>query len=152
MMKRVLQNVPACILWIFTLSTTLPASVSHAGVLLAKFGPAAVGNGGSNPLGMPPGPADIELAWISDTKWETSLSIVPGLLIGKRHYMGNYYVGLGGGVVIDTNGSGIGPYSSFGWQSDGPFVFSFEFKQALGFTSSGIISPYALRTGIGYAF
>ena len=94
----------------------------------------------------------MELAWITDSNWETSLSIVPGLLVGKRHTMGHYYVGLGGGVIMNANGSGLGPYSSFGWQSDGPFILSFEFKQALGFTSSGMISPYALRTGIGYSF
>ena len=152
MMKRTLRNISSWTLWVSTLSASLAPSVLRAGVLLTKFGPAAVGNGGSNPLGIPPGPADLELAWVSAGNWETSLSIVPGLLIGKRHTMGNYYVGLGGGVVIDANGAGLGPYSSFGWQSDGPFILSFEFKQAIGFTSVGMISPYALRTGIGYAF
>ena len=134
------------------ISLLISASNCFAGVLTARFGPAAVGNGGSNPLGIPPGPSDMELAWISDSNWETSLSIVPGLLIGKRHHMGHYYVSLGGGIIVSANGAGVGPYSAFGWESDGTWRYSFEFKQSLGFTSHGMISPYALRAGIGYGF
>lgn len=152
MMKRSYLNFTYRITLMAAILGAFNASAAYAGVLVTKFGPAAVGNGGSNPLGIPPGPADLELAWISASNWETSLSIVPGLLVGKRHTMGNYYVGLGGGIVFNANGAGLGPYSSFGWQSDGPFILSFEFKQALGFTSAGIISPYALRMGVGYAF
>jgi hypothetical protein len=151
-MRLTLQNFTLKMLSLLALSIALPGSVTHAGALILKLGPAAVGNGGSNPLGIPPGPADMELAWISESNWETSVSVIPGLIVGKRHEMGNYYVGIGGGIIIGANGVGLGPYSSFGWQSDGPFLVSFEFKQALGFTKSGMISPYALRTGIGYAF
>lgn len=130
-------------------SHSLPA---EAGLLTFRFGPPSLGTGGSNPLGIPPGPQDIEVAWLSNSNWETSFSIVPGILIGKRQDIGNFYVSGGGGIIINANGSGLGPYTAFGWESAGTYRFSFEYKQALGFTSAGMISPYALRAGIGIAF
>lgn len=130
------------------ISTSDPA---QAGTLMLRFGPASAGTGGSNPLSLPPSAADTEIAWLTDSKWETSLSIVPGLLIGKRHQVNQFYVGLGGGLVIDANGVGLGPYSSFGWEIGSKFKFGFEYKQALGLTGAGVIFPYALRMSFGIA-
>jgi len=133
------------------LSAFSTPSTASAGTLMLRFGPASAGTGGSNPLSIPPSAPDTEAAWITDSKWETSLSIVPGLLIGKRHQMDHFYVGLGGGIIIDANGVGLGPYSSFGWEIGSTFKFAIEYKQALGLTSVGIIHPYALRMGFGIA-
>ena len=123
-----------------------------AGMLMLRFGPPSVGSGGSNPLGIPPSAVDVEFAWVTTSNWETSLSAVPGLLVGKRFDIDNFYVGLGGGILISSNGVGVGPYSSFGWESEGTVRYSIEYKQGLGFSSSGLISPSALRVGIGYVF
>ena len=128
-------------------------STAVAGTFTFRFGPPSLGQGGANPLGIPPGSTDIEASYLTDGLWETSLSISPGLLIGKRHKINNFYVGLGGGLIIDANGSGLGPYSSFGWESSGSSVrYGIEYKQALGITGGGMISPYALRAGLGFVF
>jgi hypothetical protein len=145
------QRFPKLSRLLFITTLLSLSSSSLAGTLMLRFGPASAGTGGSNPLSLPPSAADTEAAWITDSKWETSLSIVPGLLIGKRHQMDRFYVGLGGGVIIDANGVGIGPYSSFGWEIGSTFKFGFEYKQALGLTSVGIIHPYALRMSFGIA-
>lgn len=132
------------------LSSFLIDSQTFAGTLTLRLGPPSVGQGGANPLGLPPGPTDMEFAWISESQWETSFSVSPGLLIGKRHKWGGLYVGIGGGIVISSNGVGLGPYSSFGWESSGSFLrYGIEYKQALGFASSGLVSPYAVRAGLG---
>lgn len=128
----------------------LTAQTATAGLWTLRVGPPAVGGGGSNPVGLPPSAPDLELNYMTENNWETSLSVVPGVLYGKRFDIGNFYVGLGGGLIISGNGSGFGPYSSFGWESGGRFRFSVEYKQALGITSSGLVSPYALRLGAGF--
>jgi hypothetical protein len=124
----------------------------EAGLLTIRFGPPSPGNGGANPLGIPPSALDMELDWMTSTNWETSLAAVPGILFGKRFDMGSFYTSIGGGLIISANGPGIGPYSAFGWESEGTYRFSFEYKQALGLTTKGLVSPYALRFGVGYVF
>jgi hypothetical protein len=94
----------------------------------------------------------MEISYLSSSNWETSISIVPGILYGKRQDFNNFYLTLGGGLIIDANGVGIGPYSAFGWESEGTFRYGIEYKQALGITGSGLISPYAIRFGLGYEF
>lgn len=153
MTKTLMQKRNLAKTWLITtLISLLFATESFAGTLTLRLGPGSVGNGGANPLGIPPGAADIELNWLSASNWETSLSVIPGLLLGKRQDFGNFYCSLGGGIVIDANGSGLGPYSAFGWESDTAVKISFEYKQAIGLTGNGIISPYALRMGFGYGF
>ncbi|MEI6833088.1 MAG: hypothetical protein WCL28_03770 [bacterium] len=125
---------------------------AFAGLWMLRFGPPSLGTGGANPLGLPPSAVDIELSHTSESNWETSFSIVPGLLLGKRQDFGNCYVSMGGGLVISANGVGIGPYTAFGWESDGSFRYGIEYKQALGVTGTGLISPYAIRAGLGYVF
>lgn len=128
------------------------SQTAQAGLWIARFGPPSLGTGGSNPLGLPPSAVDVELSHISSSSWETSLSIVPGLLVGKRQDFGNCYVTMGGGLIINANGVGPGPYTAFGWESDGTFRYGIEYKQALGITGRGLISPYAIRAGLGYVF
>jgi len=125
---------------------------AYAGLWTIRFGPSSPGTGGANPLGIPPGATDMELSYLSASNWETSVSIVPGLLLGKRQDYGNWYVTFGGGLIINANGAGPGPYTAFGWESEGTFRYGIEYKQALGLTGSGLISPYAIRAGLGYVF
>ena len=129
-----------------------PSQQAMAGLWMIRFGPPSLGTGGANPLGLPPSAVDIELSHTSASNWETSFSIVPGLLLGKRQDFGNYYVSMGGGLVINANGVGLGPYTAFGWESEGSFRYGIEYKQALGIANSGLISPYAIRAGLGYVF
>lgn len=149
--KSLSVSVTLFLLLILTVLLVRP-STAYAGLWMIRLGPPSAGTGGSNPLGIPPGAADIELSHISSSNWETSISVVPGLLLGKRQDFGNWYVTMGGGLVINANGVGLGPYSAFGWESDGSFRYGIEYKQALGLTSDGLISPYAIRAGLGYVF
>jgi hypothetical protein len=137
---------------LLVLSLVLQTNEAKAGMLVLRAGPPSVGAGGSNPVGIPPSAVDLEFAWVTSSSWETSLSAVPGLLVGKRFDIDNFYVGLGGGILISGNGVGLGPYSSFGWESEGTVRFSIEYKQGLGLSGSGLVSPSALRAGIGYVF
>jgi hypothetical protein len=137
---------------LLVVSLALGTTEANAGMLMLRAGPPSVGSGGANPIGIPPSAVDLELAWVSESNWETSLSAVPGLLFGKRFDIGNFYVGLGGGIVISSNGVGLGPYSSFGWETEGTVRVGIEYKQALGISNAGLISPSALRLGLGYVF
>jgi hypothetical protein len=142
-----MKLLPSTLIVVATLATATQVS---AGTLTLRLGPPSVGQGGANPLGIPPGSTDMEFAWITESQWETSFSVSPGFLIGKRHKWEGLYVGIGGGLIISSNGVGLGPYSSFGWESSGSFLrYGIEYKQALGFASSGLVSPYALRAGLG---
>jgi hypothetical protein len=138
--------------WIILCSLLLGLGKSaFAGVVNLRLGPPGVGTGGTNPLGIPPGPTDIELGYVSQSKWETSISAVPGLFLGKRLDFSGPYMSLGGGIAISANGVGPGPYAAFGYDfGKSKFRFNVEYKQAIGFTSSNIINPYALRIGVAW--
>lgn len=126
-----------------------------AGSLTVHVGPASVGNGGSNPLAIPPvDPLQYEFIWLTDKDFESNISVSPGFLFGNRTRMGTLYVGLGGGLVIDANGVGPGVYSSIGYNGTGKIAFNAEFKQALGYDyeADTIIAPYAIRLGASYKF
>lgn len=131
------------------LGTTGTASASE---LIARFGPAATGNGGPNPLGIPPGAADVELSYVTDGKTEINLSVVPGLFVGKRYEKSDLYASGGGGLVITGNGTALGGYAAVGFERGDTIKFNVDFKQALGLAGTGLISSYALRVGAGYAF
>ncbi len=127
------------------------ASTATAGIVNLRLGPPGVGTGGTNPLGIPPGATDIDVGYVTQSKWETSLSLVPGLFVGKRIDFSGPYVSLGGGLAISANGQGPGPYSAFGYDfGKGSLRFNMEYKQSIGFTSTGIVSPYAVRLGIAW--
>lgn len=129
----------------------LLATTSYAGSWTLRIGPAASGAGGTNPVGIPPGIQDLDIDYLTSSKWETSVSIFPGILVGKRLEFGGPYVSLGGGLVVSQNGIGPGPYSAFGWDiGSGSWRFNMEYKQAIGFTSSGVTGPYAVRIGVAW--
>jgi hypothetical protein len=127
------------------------SSNAFADSLTLRFGPPGVGNGGPNPLSIPPSLADVDITWVTAKKLEFSLSVSPGLLIGQRWTTSEgLYVSGGGGLIIGANGSGLGVYSAFGWEwKTGDVLLNAELKQTLGIGGAGFISPYALRVGAG---
>lgn len=123
----------------------------HAGVMTLRMGPPGLGTGGTNPVGIPPAAGDLDFSYVTQSKWEAGLSVIPGLFIGKRLDFNGPYISLGGGIAIGGNGAGPGPYTAFGYDmGSGSFRFNMEYKQALGITSSGLIHPYAVRIGIAW--
>jgi hypothetical protein len=129
------------------------ASPANAGEIIVHVGPPSVGQGGTNPLSVPPiNPIEYEVQWISPRGFEANFGITPGLLFGARTpFSSGLYVGVGGGLVISANGVGPGAYSSFGWNLGKKIFFNTEFKQAIGIAlnNNKLISPYALRVGMG---
>jgi hypothetical protein len=127
----------------------------EAGTLTVHVGPASVGSGGSNPISIPPtNPLDYEFIWLTDNDFESNYAVSPGFLFGNRTRMESLYVSLGGGLVIDANGTGPGIYSSLGYNTTGNAGFNAEFKQALGFDfgTETVLAPYAVRIGGFYKF
>lgn len=140
---------------IFTIFAFAASAYAFAGELTVHIGPPSLGNGGSNPVSIPPvNPIEYEFIWLTDNDFESNIAVSPGLLFGNRSELGNLYFSLGGGLVINANGSGPGVYSSFGYSGDGTLAFNAEFKQALGFdfSSETILAPYAIRLGAVYRF
>jgi hypothetical protein len=75
-------------------------------------------------------------------------------LVGKRLAVSDsFYLGVGGGLIINANGVGVGPYTAFGTElGSGKVKFNAEYKQALGISSAGLLSPYAIRMGVSYSW
>lgn len=138
---------------ILLLSFAFSTSSAEAAAYLLRMGPAGLGNGGPNPLGIPPAMTDLELAFVSQSGFEANLG-VPGLLLGYRvQKKWGGYVALGGGVAINANGAGPAMYSSFGYDFGWRVIkFNFEYKQAIGISPGALISPYAVRFGMGIWF
>jgi hypothetical protein len=123
------------------------ASVATAAGYFLRMGPASIGAGGSNPLGIPPHLQDLELSMITNRGLEFNLGL-PGALVGYR-----FWSKWGGGIAISINGVGPAGYSAFGYDFGWETVrFNFEYKQALGVAPGAVISPYAVRFGIGLWF
>lgn len=153
-MKKIIfeKSLLFCVFIIFGTNYAGVDSALHAGELQIKIGPAAPGNGGPNPLSIPP--VDIvqyEFAYVMDNDTEWSLGIVPGIFYGYRTDIEyDMYFSAGFGLVIGANGGGPGVYAAIGRNfTCGYICFFGEYKQALGLAGT-IISPYALRLGASY--
>lgn len=137
--------------WIaFAVATS--ASAKEA-LLTVHVGPPALGNGGPNPVSIPPiNPTEWEVIWLTESDIEWNFAVTPGLMAGKRAELPyGMYVGMGGGLVLDANGAGPGIYSSFGINTGHQIRFNAEVKQAVGYAfGSGLISPYAIRLGVSF--
>ena len=131
----------------------LKSEPARAFLLEVKAGPPGAGTGGTNPLSIPPGVTDLEFTYISNSTFQYTLSLVPGLIAGKRFYHGHYFGTLGGGLLFTANGAGFGPYVGMGYRTkrNKDFHFVAEFKQAIGFLEH-YIAPYAMRIGVAYGF
>jgi hypothetical protein len=119
------------------------------------IGPPSVGQGGSNPLSIPPfSPVDWQVTYINEDDREWSFSIVPGILYGQRWTHENLYMSLGGGLIVSTGGLGVGGYHALGMETE-PFWKNFrcvfEYRQAAGIAADGPQFPYTVRIGVSYA-
>jgi len=142
--------LPLLLLLSLPISTT---AFSEAYII--RFGPASLGTGGPNPLGIPPGITDIEFSVLSSSGFESNVG-VPGLLFGQRHQTPwGGYVSFGGGVALDAHDIGPGIYTAFGIDFGSQTCrFNLEYKQAVGVgvETSNVINPYAVRFGGGIWF
>ncbi len=133
------------------------SEVALCSSLSAKLGPGTVGFGGSNPVSIPPtNPSDWEVTYLTDSLWEISLGVIPGITLGKRLQFSNIYASAGLGLLASLDGFGGGLYTSVGLDtsisSKSLVGFVAEYKQSLGFNSYGQIMSYALRFGISVNF
>ncbi len=128
---------------------TQPAA---AGSFELVLGPEQIGSGGSAPIFIPPvDPFQWAATWVTDGGFETMLSLCPGLVVGQRFKSGGLFVSLGGGLIIDANGSGGGVYSTLGYESGGGskgWHFIAEYTQGLGYKHGGYLAPSATRFGV----
>ncbi len=128
-----------------------PVQASSVALLL---GPGIAGNGGSNPIGLPPGLTDIAVKYVTSGGSELTLSVVPGVLFGKRYVDGGFYTSLGAGILVSASGVGLGAYSSFGYVSgSGSGIhFNAEYTQTIGANGKGWTAPGAGRIGAVWSF
>lgn len=126
-------------------------SSAFSATLGLHLGPPSLGSGGSNPLGIPPGVADVGFSYQNKSQTDFQLSLV-GIGFGKRiTYKSGGYLSLGAAVPFSINGIGLGVYSIFGWQLfslDSGISGNVEYLQMTGLSSSGIVSPFSLRIGV----
>lgn len=119
------------------------------------IGPPSIGQGGSNPVSIPPvSPVDWQLSYINEDDREWVFSVVPGLLYGQRWTHENLYAALGGGLLVTTSGLGIGGYHALGMETEPfweKFRVVFEYRQIVGYASDGPQFPYTVRIGVSYA-
>lgn len=130
------------------------SEAAAAATLSALLGPPSLGQGGSNPLSIPPGnPLDWQASYRSDEGREWMLSLVPGVYYGQRWTKDRLTLGLGGGLLVGANGLGLGFYQSLGFATPAfwkRYHFEAEYRQLIGYTNIGLEFPYTLRMGLSY--
>ncbi len=146
--------------WFFRLSfllilTTKPLVLS-AGSLEVVIGPPSLGQGGSNPVSIPPiNIIDWQVAYVTDANREMIFSLVPGLFYGQRWYLDQFYAALDAGILVTTSGVGLGVAEALGYHT-GTFWkrlrAQVEYRQILGIAGYGLQYPYTLRMGVTYEF
>lgn len=125
---------------------------AEASSFTASIGPEQLGTGGSYPQAMPP--TDIYqwgFTWVTEGGMEGTLGLCPGLLLGYRFKAEGLYASVGGGMIIDGNGTGLGPYTSFSYVSGGGTAgwhFTTSYTQALGYTNRRYLAPSSMRFGV----
>ncbi len=144
-----LSIVRLCIIF---LAPAFAPSIASATTVIARFGPPSSGGGGTNPISLPPSVLDTEISVVTAAKTEINISIVPGILVGKRFDKDGYYGSGGVGLIINQSGAGVGGYAAIGYETSGTIKFNADFKQALGLSTVGLLTTYALRIGAGYEF
>jgi hypothetical protein len=142
--------------WHYTLiliSTLFYSPTSFGGSISFRAGPQQVGNGGSYPMWIPPtGPDQYGLTWVTDSGFESTLSIYPGILFGKRFQDGGLFASVGGGIIIARTG-GLGVYSTIGYETGSGSKgahFTTDYTQAIGYAANikKYQAPSSMRFGI----
>ncbi len=131
---------------------SLRAGDASATTIIARFGPAAAGQGGPNVPDIPPGAADTELSIVTGSKTEINIAVFPGILIGRRFDHDGFYGSGGAGAIISGEGLGLGGYAAIGYETPGTWKLNVDFKQAIGLAGRGLMSGYAVRVGAGVEF
>lgn len=135
--------------------TCLLTGKAYAGRFGALVGPPSLGQGGSNPVSIPPGnPTDWQLTYLTEQDREYVLSVIPGLFYGQRWRKDSLSIGFAGGLLISTNGVGVGLSQSLHWESEvfwDDWRFEAEYRQVIGVTKIGLEFPYAIRLGVSFA-
>lgn len=138
---------------IFTIvCVSLFSTSALAGSLTLHIGPEQIGAGGSSPIAIPPNnPYQWAFTWVGDSGSEGTLSLCPGLVYGYRFKADSFYVSTGGGLIINYNGAGLGPYASFGYTtgkgSKGPH-FTASYTHAVGIANGKALASSAMRFGV----
>lgn len=122
-----------------------------AGGIAIRFGPPAVGTGGSNPVAIPPASSDLGISYVTDKGTEFNLAATGLSVAARDKAKWGGYTSLGAGLAFSATGGGLGPYAAFGLEiACGGFIgcFSAEYSQALGFGFGPVTSPSAVRFGV----
>ena len=129
-------------MWLTVFSLEVYAATYSIGV-----GPVGVGIGGPNP---PSASNGVEYqSTIIMKKHEIVISIYPGVFYGWRSSIEGPYFSLGPGVVNNANGIGLGFSAAFGANLLCNIqCIMIEYRKAVGFNDTHILSPYAIRVGL----
>jgi hypothetical protein len=129
-------------------------SQASASTIFLHLGPPSAGGGGTNPLSIPPGVLDTEFVYLTQAKREITVGLIPGILYGARFgEPKGAYVSMGGGLIFNPDVATIGAYSAFGYSGQcNSWCFNIEYKQSVGLYAGRIVTPYAVRAGVGYQF
>ncbi|MBC7531804.1 MAG: hypothetical protein H7318_09515 [Oligoflexus sp.] len=152
-MKR---SFPLMLMLIYFLvaAATATSTIANAGTITALIGPPSLGQGGSNPLSIPPtNIIDWQASYRTDEGREWMVSVIPGLYYGQRWTKERFSLGVGGGIVIGTNGVGFGVYQSLGYMTEAfwnKYHFEAEYRQVIGYVDKAAEFPYSFRIGISY--
>lgn len=121
----------------------------RAGGFGLRLGPPSVGSGGPNPLSIPPSGGDLGLTYVTDKGTEFNASIISLSVARRTKVKAGFYMSLGGGLAISTNGVGFGPYAAFGYESACSWFvcLTAEYQQAVGMGLGSFVTPSALRIG-----
>ncbi|RYZ67039.1 MAG: hypothetical protein EOP09_11700, partial [Proteobacteria bacterium] len=111
---------------------------AEAGRLSALLGPPSLGQGGSNPVSVPPLNAiDWQIHYVTDHDTEFMASVIPGFFCGKRWRKDQFSIGFAAGLLISANGPGVGLSQSLSWETE-PFWTNWrleaEYRQVIGYT------------------
>ncbi len=117
------------------------------------FGPPAFGSGASN------GPTfsfiDYQMNFTTQAGTEFVVSYLPGILIGHRFSYAQFYLSLGGGLIVSASNVALGANSAFGYRSGtGPgFHFISEYRHAAGVGNKRrYFANKVIRIGLQYEF
>ena len=122
-----------------------------------RAGPQQIGNGGSYPMWLPPvGIDQYGMTYVTQSNFESTISIYPGLLFGRRFQSQGVYVSLGGGLIIGSS-TGPGIYSTFGYETGGGsngWHFTMDYTQAVGYESkaASYFTSSSMRFGALWRF